>query len=80
MYTDESHFYTKNPYNKRWVFQDDEFHEEQRKYENQRISVYGAIWSKANFSLVFFTNNMVSKKYFEWVSKILPNIRKNFED
>ena len=31
MYTCESHFYTKNPYSERWVFQDEEFHEEQRK-------------------------------------------------
>ena len=43
MYTDESHFYTKNPYSERWVFPGEEFHEEQRKSGNQRISVYSAI-------------------------------------
>ena len=43
MYTCESHFYTKNPYSERWVFQDEEFHEEQRKSGNQRISVYSSI-------------------------------------
>ena len=62
MYTCESHFYTKNPYSERWVFQDEEFHEEQRKSGNQRISVYGAISRKAKFPLVFFTGNINSKK------------------
>ena len=65
MYTDESHFYTKNPYSERWVFPGEEFHEEQRKSGNQRISVYGAISRKAKFPLVFFTGNMDSKKYIE---------------
>ena len=61
MYTDESHFYTKNPYNERWVFPGEEFHEEQRKYGNQRISVYGSISCKVKFQLVLFTGNMDSK-------------------
>ena len=43
VYTDESHFYTKNPYSERWIFQGEEFHEEQRKSENQIIIVYGPI-------------------------------------
>ena len=65
VYTDESHFYTKNPYSERWVFPGEEFHEEQRKSGNQRISVYGAISRKAKFPLVFFTGNMDSKKYIK---------------
>ena len=35
VYTDESNFYTKNPYSERWVFPGEEFHEEQRKSGNQ---------------------------------------------
>ena len=53
-----SHFYTKNLYSKRWVSPGEEFHEEQRKSGNQRISVYDAISSKAKFPSVFFTGNM----------------------
>ena len=43
VYTNESHFYTKNPYSERLVFPGEEFHEEQRKFGKQKISVYGAI-------------------------------------
>ena len=43
VYTDESDYYKRNPYNKRWIFQGEVFNEEQRKFGNQRISVYGAI-------------------------------------
>ena len=77
VYTDESHFYTKNSYSERWVFPGEEFHEEQRKSGNQWISVYGAISRKAKFALVYFTGNMDSKK-IEWVSEILTNIREIF--
>ena len=64
MYTDESHFYTKNPYNEVWVFQGEEFHEEQRKSENKRISVYDATLSKAKFPLIFFKGNIGSNIIF----------------
>ena len=47
--------------------------------ENQRISVYGAIWRKSKFKLVFFIGNMDSKN-IEWVSEIITNIKENFED
>ena len=80
MDADESNFYTKNPYNERWVFLGEELHEEQRKSGNQRISEYVAILYKTKFTLVFFTGNMDLKKYIEWVSEILPNIKENFED
>ena len=50
MYTDELYFYTKDPKSERWVFPGEEFHEEQIKFRNQRITVYGAISSKAKFS------------------------------
>ena len=63
MYTDESHFYIKNPYSERWVSLGEEFHEEQRKSGNQRIGVYGAISRKAKFPFIFFTGNMDSKVY-----------------
>ena len=63
MYTDESHFDTKNPYSESWFFPGEEFHEEQRKSRNQRISVYGATSRKAKLPLVFFTGNMDSKIY-----------------
>ena len=62
VYTYESHFYTKNPYSERWVFPGEEFHEERRKSENQRISVKGSISRKVKFPFVFFTGNMDSKK------------------
>ena len=39
VYTDESHFYKKNPYSERWVFQGKGFNEKQRKSQNQRIIV-----------------------------------------
>ena len=61
VYIDESHFYSKNPDNERWVFPDEEFHEEQRKSGNQKVSVYGLISRKAKLPLVFFTDNMNSK-------------------
>ena len=79
VYTDESHFYTKNPYNEGWISPSKEFHEEQRKFRNQRISVYSTISRKAKFPLVYFTGNMDSKKYIEWVSEILQNIKEIFE-
>ena len=66
VYTDKSHFYTKNPYSERWVFPSEEFHEKQRKSGNQRISVYDAISRKAKFPLIFFTGNMDLKIY--WMS------------
>ena len=43
---------TKINYNDRWIFPGEEFHEEQRKSGNQRISVYGAIQIKGKFPLV----------------------------
>ena len=49
VYTDESHFYIKNPYSERWVFTGEEFHEEQIKSGNQRIRIYGAISRKTKF-------------------------------
>ena len=51
----------------------------QRKFENQRISVYGDISRKAKFRLAFFTGNMDSKN-IEWASEILSSIRENFEE
>ena len=52
MYNDESHFYTKNPYSEILVFQGEVFHKKQRKFINQRISVYGAnsqaTWTQKN--------------------------------
>ena len=80
MFSDESHFYIKDPYSERWVFPGEKFHEEQIKSRNQRISLYGAISRKAKFPLIFLAGNMDSKKYIEWVSEILPNIREIFED
>ena len=58
MHSDESHFYKKNPYSEKWVFIGEEFHEEQRKSVDQRISVYGTYSRKEKFQLVFFTGNM----------------------
>ena len=79
VYTDESHFYTKNPYNQRWVFPGEEFHEKQRKSGNQRISVYDVISRKAKFPLIFFTGNMDSKnilKEFQRSCKIFEKLLK----
>ena len=48
------------------VFLGEEFHEEQRKSGNQRISVYGTISRKAKFPLVFISGNIDSKKLNEF--------------
>ena len=55
------------------------FHKEQRKFINRRISVYGATSSNEKFLLVFFTDNMDSKK-IKSVSEFMPNIREFFKD
>ena len=68
-------FLLKKSNSERWVFPSEEFHEEQRKSGNQRISVYGAISRKVKFPLI--TGNMDSKKL---VSEILPNIWEIIED
>ena len=79
VYTDESHFYTNNPYNERWVFSGEEFHEEQRKSGNQ-WKVYTVQFHAKQNSHWFSSQATWTKKYIECVSEILPNIKDIFEN